>query len=153
MAPGVTGNEKKFKALVADFVDTTAALGGSIDPDVVATELRQRIQFMASQFGVTEATVLRTYMPEDWGRDMARQTYRQIKEREAHIDAEPSRPRPHPGVAVLHGLRSSTARCPAPPRPADARGRSVRLVCQEFLACFVPVPGQSAMAQWRSWVA
>lgn len=88
---------------MADFVDTTAALGGSIDPEVVATELHQRIQFMASQFGVTEATVLRTYMPEDWGRDMARQTYRQIKEREAHIDAEPSRPLPLPAVGRLIG--------------------------------------------------
>jgi hypothetical protein len=78
VAPGVTGNEKKFKALVADFVAITADLGGTIDPEVVATELRQRIQAIAARIGVTEATVLRTYMPEDWGRDMARQTYRQI---------------------------------------------------------------------------
>jgi hypothetical protein len=75
VAPGVQGNEKKFKTLVADFVATTAGLGGTIDPKVVATELRQRIQFIATQIGVTEATVLRTYMPDDWGGDMARQTY------------------------------------------------------------------------------
>lgn len=101
MAPGVTGNEKKFKALVADFVSTTADLGGTIDPEVVATELRQRIQAIATQIGVTEATVLRTYMPADWGSDMARQTYRQIQERDAHIDAAPGRPLPLPAVGRL----------------------------------------------------
>jgi hypothetical protein len=89
MAPGVTGNETKFKTLVADFVRTTAELGGTIDPQVVAAELRQRIQFIAAQIGVTEATVLRTYIDDDWGRDMARQTYRQIQERDARIDAAP----------------------------------------------------------------
>jgi hypothetical protein len=97
----VTGNEKKFKALVADFVSTTADLGGAIDPEVVATELRQRIQAIATQIGVTEATVLRTYMPDDWGRDMARQTYRQIQEREAHIEAAPGRHLPLPAVGRL----------------------------------------------------
>lgn len=56
-------------------------------PEVVATELRQRIQTIATQSGVTEATVLRTYMPDDWGQDMARQTYRQIQERDAHQHA------------------------------------------------------------------
>lgn len=101
VAPGVTGNEKKFKALVADFVSTTADLGGTIDPEVVATELRQRIQAIATQIGVTEATVLRTYMPDDWGSGMARQTYRQIQEREAHIDAVPDRQLPLPAVGRL----------------------------------------------------
>lgn len=101
MAPRVTGNEKKFKALVADFVSTTADLGGVIDPEVVATELRQRIRFIAAQIGVTEATVLRTHMPDDWGRDMARQTYRQIQERDAHIDAAPEQQLPLPAVGRL----------------------------------------------------
>lgn len=101
MAPGVTGNEKKFDALVADFVTTTAELGGIIDPEIVATELRQRIQAIAAQIGVTETTVLRTYMPEDWGRDMARQTYRQIQERDAHIDNEPDQHLPLPAVGRL----------------------------------------------------
>ena len=88
MAGSVTGNEEKFKALVADFVNATNDLGGTIDPEVVAVELRQRIQLIAAQVGVTEATVLRNYMDDDWGRDMARQTYRHIQERDAHIDAE-----------------------------------------------------------------
>jgi hypothetical protein len=103
VAPGVTGNEKKFKALVADFVATTADLGGTIAPEVVATELRQRIQAIAAQIGVTEATVLRTYMPEDWGQDMARQTYRQIQERDAHVDNAPAQQLPLPAVGRLIG--------------------------------------------------
>ncbi|MFL6119346.1 hypothetical protein [Actinophytocola sp.] len=97
----MTGNEKKFKALVADFVNTSAELGGIIDSEVVATELRQRIQSIAAQIGVTEATVLRTYMPEDWGQDMARQTYRQIQERDAHVDATPVQQLPLPAVGRL----------------------------------------------------
>jgi hypothetical protein len=101
VAPSVTGNETKFKALVADFVNTTATLGGTIDPEVVTVELRQRIQFIAAQIGVTEATVLRNYMDDDWGRDMARQTYRQIQERDAHIDAEPNQQLPLKTVGRL----------------------------------------------------
>jgi hypothetical protein len=101
VAPSVTGNETKFKALVADFVNTTAKLGGTIDPEVVTVELRQRIQFIAAQIGVTEATVLRNYMDDDWGRDMARQTYRQIQERDAHIDAEPNQQLPLKTVGRL----------------------------------------------------
>jgi hypothetical protein len=97
----VTGNEKKFKALVNDFVATTADLGGVIDPQVVAIELRQRIQVIATQIGVTEATVLRNYMDDDWGGDMARQTYRQIQERDAHIDAEPDQQLPLNAVGRL----------------------------------------------------
>lgn len=101
MAPGVTGNEKKFKALVDEFVTTTAELGGTIDPEIVAVELRQRIQFIATQIGVTEATVLRNYMDDDWGREMARQTYRQTQERDAHIDAEPDQQLPLKAVGRL----------------------------------------------------
>lgn len=101
MAPGVSGNEKKFRALVADFVTTTAELGATIDPDVVTVELRQRIQLIATQIGVTEATVLRNHMPHSWGRDMARQTYRQIQERDAHIDAEPDQQLPLKAVGRL----------------------------------------------------
>ena len=89
MAPGVSGNEKKFRALIADFVTTTAELGATIDPEIVTAELRQRVQLIAAQIGVTEATVLRNHIPNSWGRDMARQTYRHIQERDAHIDAEP----------------------------------------------------------------
>lgn len=101
MAPRVTGNEKKFKTLVADFVSTTADLGGVIDPQVVATELRERIQLIAAQIGVTETTVLRAHMPDDWGRDMARRTYRQIQERDAHIDAAPDQQLPLPALGRL----------------------------------------------------
>jgi hypothetical protein len=101
VAPGVTGNEKKFRALVADFVTTTAELGGTIDPEIVTVELRQRIQFIAAQIGVTEATVLRNHMPNNWGRDMARQTYRQIQERDAHIDAKPDQQLPLKAVGRL----------------------------------------------------
>jgi hypothetical protein len=109
----VTGNEKKFKALVTDFVSTTADLGGVIDPEVVATELRQRIQFIAAQIGVTEATVLRAHMPDDWGRDMARQAYRQIQERDAHIDAAPDQQLPLPAVGRL--IAALARPCSSPP--------------------------------------
>ena len=93
MAASVTGS-RKFKTLVADFVSTTAELGGSIAPDVVATELKHRIRAIATQIGVTEATALRTYFPDAWGRDMARAAYRQIQERDAHIDAAPDQQLP-----------------------------------------------------------
>ena len=83
MAPGVSGNEKKFRALIADFVTTTAELGATIDPEVVTVELRQRVQLLAAQISVTEATVLRNHIPTSWGRDMARQTYRHIQQRDA----------------------------------------------------------------------
>ncbi|MGW3473413.1 hypothetical protein ACWDKQ_34295 [Saccharopolyspora sp. NPDC000995] len=101
MAPRVTGNEKKFKALVADFVTTTSQLGGGIAPEVVATELKQRIQDIANQIGVTETTVLRNYFDDEWGRNTARQTYRQIQERDAHIDAAPEQNLPLPAVGRL----------------------------------------------------
>ena len=101
MAPGVSGNEKKFRALVADFVNTTAELSATIDPEIVTAELRQRIQLVAAQIGVTEATVLRDHIPNSWGRDMARQTYHQIQERDAHIDAEPDQQLPLKAVGRL----------------------------------------------------
>jgi hypothetical protein len=101
VAPGVSGNEKKFQALVSDFVNATAELGATIDPEIATIELRQRIQLIAAQIGVTEATVLRNHMPDGWGRDMARQTYRQIQERDAHIDAEPDHQLPLKSVGRL----------------------------------------------------
>lgn len=100
VAATLTGS-KKFQALVADFVSTTTELGGTIAPEVVATELRQRIRAIADQIGVTEATVLRSYFPNDWGRDMARTTYRQIQERDAHTDAAPDQQLPLRAVGRL----------------------------------------------------
>lgn len=101
MAGHVTGGEAKFKALVADFVAVTGELGATIEPEVVATDLRERIRFIAAQIGVTEKTVLRSYIDEDWGREMARQTYRQIQERDARIDSEPRRRLPLHAVGRL----------------------------------------------------
>jgi hypothetical protein len=100
VAASLTGS-KKFQALVADFVSTTAELGGTIAPEVLATELKQRIQAIATQIGVTEATALRTYFPNDWGRVMARAAYRQIQERDAHIDAAPDQQLPLGAVGRL----------------------------------------------------
>jgi hypothetical protein len=45
--------------------------------------------------------VLRNHLPNSWGRDMARQTYRQIQERDAHIDAEPDHQLPLKAVGRL----------------------------------------------------
>jgi len=101
VAPAVSGSKKKFRALVSDFVTTTAELGATIDPKIVTIELRQRIQLIAAQIGVTEATVLRNHMPDSWGRDMARQTYRQIQEHDAHIDAAPDHQLPLNSVGRL----------------------------------------------------
>lgn len=101
MAASVTGSEQKFRTLVSDFVSTTAELGGTIDPEIVATELRHRIRAIATQLHVTEATVLRNYIEDDWGREMARQTYRQMQERDAHIHAAPNQQVPLKAVGRL----------------------------------------------------
>jgi hypothetical protein len=100
MAASITGSTK-FQTLVSDFVSTTAELGATIDPAIVATDLRQRIQAIAAQLGVTEPTALRDYLPDDWGRAMARDTYRQVQEREAHIDAAPDQQMPLHAVGRL----------------------------------------------------
>ncbi|GIF01100.1 hypothetical protein [Paractinoplanes rishiriensis] len=59
----------KFARLVDDFVTTVEQAGGVIDRTVVEQELRARIDAVATQLRVTAATVLRSYIPEDWGRE------------------------------------------------------------------------------------
>jgi hypothetical protein len=61
----------KFARLVEDFVATVDELGGAVDPAVVAEELQARIDAIAAQLRVTTQTVLRSYIDEDWGRQMA----------------------------------------------------------------------------------
>lgn len=101
MAPGVTGNEKKFKALVADFVRTTTDLGATIDPQGRRDRTAPAHPVHRHPYRRQPGHVLRSYLPDDWGQDMARQTYRQIQERDAHIDAVPDRQLPLPAVARL----------------------------------------------------
>jgi hypothetical protein len=86
----VTGT-KKFHALVQDFVSTAAELGYTADRAAIAAELEALITAVATQLHVTEETALRTYLDDDWGRDMARDFCNQIAERSALVEAEPAR--------------------------------------------------------------
>jgi hypothetical protein len=69
--------------LVDDFVATVGELGGTVDPAVVAAELQTRIDAIATQLHVTTQTVLRTYIDDDWGRQMATTMMADVKERAA----------------------------------------------------------------------
>ncbi len=90
----------KFARLVDDFVATVAALGGSIDPAVVAAELQARIDAIATQLHVTTQTVLRTYIDDDWGREMATNMMADVKGRAA----KPAGPPEHFAVRVAGRL-------------------------------------------------
>lgn len=61
----------KFGRLVDQFVATVDEMGGAVDSRVVAEELQARIDAIAVNLGVTKQTVLRSYIPDDWGRQVA----------------------------------------------------------------------------------
>jgi hypothetical protein len=69
--------------LVDDFVATVDELGGSVDPAVVAAELQARIDAIATQLHITPQTVLRTYIDDEWGRQMATTMMADVKGRAA----------------------------------------------------------------------
>jgi len=90
----------KFARLVDDFVATVDELGGSVDPAVVAEELQARIDAIATQLHVTTQTVLRTYIDDDWGRQMATTMMADVKSRAA----EPAGPPEHFATRVAGRL-------------------------------------------------
>ncbi len=75
----------KFARLVEDFVATVDELGGRADPTVVAAELEARIDAIAAQLHITSQTVLRTYIDEDWGRQMAETMMADVQARQAAV--------------------------------------------------------------------
>src|SRR6266702_5432364 len=80
---GRVARRGKFARLVEDFVATVDELGGRADPTVVAAELQARIDAIAAQLHVTTQTVLRTYIDEDWGRQMAETMMADVQARQA----------------------------------------------------------------------
>jgi len=90
----------KFARLVDDFVSTVDELGGSVDPAVVAAELQARIDAIAVQLRVTTQTVLRTYIDDDWGREMATTMMADVQRRHA----VPAGPPEHLAVRVAGRL-------------------------------------------------
>ncbi len=79
----------KFARLVEDFVATVDELGGAVDPAVVAEELQARIDAIAAQLHVTTQTVLRSYIDEDWGRQMAETVMADLPARQATLPPGP----------------------------------------------------------------
>jgi hypothetical protein len=90
----------KLARLVDDFVATVAGLGGSVDPAVVAAELQARIDAIAAQMHVSRQTVLRTYIDDEWGRQMATAMMADVKRRAAR----PAGPPEHFAVRVAGRL-------------------------------------------------
>jgi hypothetical protein len=84
----VTGSAK-FKTLVGDFVATAADLDCTVSAAAVAADLEQRIAAIATQFGVSQQTVLRNYIDDDWGRELARSICTELVQRETRMTAEP----------------------------------------------------------------
>src|SRR5262245_20110046 len=91
----------KFHRLVDDFVLTVTELGGRVDPSVVAEELQARIDAIAEHLRVTPQTVLRSYLDEGWGRQMATAMMADLHGREAQHAAGPDE---HVGVRVAARL-------------------------------------------------
>ncbi|RSM67436.1 hypothetical protein DMB66_15895 [Actinoplanes sp. ATCC 53533] len=91
----------KFHRLVDDFVATVTELGGRVDPSVVADELQSRIDAIAVQLRVTPQTVLRSYIDDGWGRQMATAMMADVHGREA---VEAAGPDEHVGVRVAARL-------------------------------------------------
>ncbi len=73
----ITGSAK-FRSVVADFAVTARELGYPVQEHLVAAELQQRITSAALAIGVSEQSVLRTYVDDSWGRDMARQVCSEV---------------------------------------------------------------------------
>jgi hypothetical protein len=92
--PATITGTADFQTFVADFVTTAAALGAGVTPALAAQALRERIQVLASQLGVTEAAALREHLSRDWGQKMARAWYRDLQERAAQLHAELERDLP-----------------------------------------------------------
>jgi hypothetical protein len=84
----VTGSAK-FKTLVGDFVATAADLDCTVSASAVAADLEQRIAAIATQFGVSQQTVLRSYIDDDWGRELARSICTDLVRRETRMAAAP----------------------------------------------------------------
>ena len=91
----------KFHRLVDDFVATVTELGGRVDPSVVAGELQARIDAIAEQLRVTPQTVLRSYLDDDWGRQMATAMMAEVHDREVVAAVGPDE---HVGVRVAARL-------------------------------------------------
>jgi hypothetical protein len=85
---------------VEDFVATVDELGGAVDRAVVAEELRARIDAIAAQLHVTTQTVLRNYLDEGWGREMAETMMAEVQTR----NAVPTGPPEHFAVRVVGRL-------------------------------------------------
>jgi hypothetical protein len=92
----------KFIRLVDQFVATVEQLGGTVDPVTVAEELQARIDATAAQLRVTPQTVLRTYIPEDWGIEAAAAMMADIRKRE-----RPDGPPEHMAVRVAARLQAA----------------------------------------------
>ncbi|MDN5916920.1 MAG: hypothetical protein L0I76_17745 [Pseudonocardia sp.] len=87
MARGRTG---KFRRLVEDFESALAELGGAMPAETVEGFLADRITSVAAHMGVTEATALRSYFTEDWGRDMAHRAWADHRQQVRDLDAAPA---------------------------------------------------------------
>lgn len=84
----VTGSAK-FKTLVGDFVAAAADLDCTVSASAVAADLEQRIAAIAAQIGVSQQTVLRSYIDDDWGQEMARSICTDLIRRETRMAAMP----------------------------------------------------------------
>lgn len=93
--------QSKRTRLVSDFVATVEALGGRVDPAVVAEELEVRINAIAAQLHITSQTVLRNYIDDDWGRQAATAMMDEVTRRQ--VD-EPAGPDEHFAVHVVGRL-------------------------------------------------
>ena len=92
----------KFAQLVSQCVDTIEQLGGTVDPQVVAEELQARIDAVARQLRITAQTALRSYIPDDWGEQMAAETMAT-----AHALTAPSGPAEHLALRVAGRLQAA----------------------------------------------
>ncbi|MEH1129903.1 hypothetical protein [Micromonospora sp. CPCC 206061] len=91
----------KRARLVSDFLATVEALGGRVDPAVVAEELEVRINAIAAQLHISSQTVLRNYIDDDWGRQAATDMMAEVTRRP--VD-EPTGPDEHFAVRVVGRL-------------------------------------------------
>jgi hypothetical protein len=82
---------RKFQTLVQDFMSAAAKQGYTADRAAVAAELQVRVSAVATQLGISEETALRSYLDDDWGREMARDLCQQLAGHNALVDAEPGR--------------------------------------------------------------
>jgi hypothetical protein len=98
----VAARRGKFARLVTQCVDTIEQFGGTIDPQVVADELQARIDAIAGQLRITAQTALRSYIPDDWGEQMATESIAKTREL-----ITPSGPAEHLAVRVAGRLQAA----------------------------------------------